>query len=182
MIDILDDSINFLKGVIPKKVKTYDASTNDVFVAGMKLDGVVTATVSDLTRTSSVTGVDPQYYAVVDEYGGQTLTVSLLQTAKCYDQLVFLAQMQYKEKAFLPIFVKENGNVVDLYSGHIISLADTTLAQTSSQKTVTFGLFKYKTKDSNITTVAEDIPGFETPVAIEIEDYIPPLIVTPPDK
>lgn len=151
-MDLLGSATDFLKGVVTKKVKTYDSSKNEIWVSGMKLDGVVTATLSDNVRTSSETGVDKQYYAITETFTTQTLSVTILPTAMCYEQLVTLDYMSQQERAVLPLYVMENGSVVDLFSSHIISLGDRTMGMTSSQRTVTFGVTRTSYVETNIIT------------------------------
>ena len=157
MMNLLGSATDFLKGAVAKKVRTYDPSKNEIWVSGMKLDGVITATISDNTRTGSEIGVDRQYYAVTEVFVAQTLSVTLLPTAMCYDQLATLQYMSEQEKAFLPIYVMENGSVVDLYSGHIISLGDRVMGMDASQRSVTFGITRTSVVDVNITTEQSDL-------------------------
>lgn len=152
MMNLLGSATDFLKGAVTKKVRTYDPSKNEIWVCGMKLDGVVSATLSENTRTNAEVGVDRQYYAITEVFTAQTMSVTLLSTAMCYDQLVNLDYMSQQERAMLPMYVIENGSVVDLFSSHIISLGDRSMGMAASQRTVTFGVTRTSYVETNIIT------------------------------
>ena len=141
MRGLIGEAQDFLKGIVNKKTKTYDSSKNKIIVAdSLELDGVISAEVSEDIKTSTVKGVDAQYYAIVEDFSEVTLSVTLLTTAKCYSALQTLESMLRREKAVLPIVIIENGEVVDSYIGSIISLGGRTLDKDGSAKTVLFSI------------------------------------------
>lgn len=173
MMNLLGSATDFLKGVVQKRVRTYDSSKNEIYVSGLRLDGVVSATLSDNVKTNGEIGVDKQYYAITETFVARTLTVNLLPTSMCYEQLVTLDFMSQQERARLPIYVYENGSVVGIFSGHIMSLGDTTLSREATSKTVIFGVTTVNMLDTNIVTefsaadLENEMPF--TPVAIDLE-------------
>ena len=136
----LGDARDFLKGIIHKQVRTYDPSKNSITVAGMKLDGVVTATLSEQQRTQGHVGVDPQYYAVTETVVGRTFNIELLPTCMCYKQLKKLDKMSHLHKAFFRVNIVENGDIIDEFMAHFLSLSSVNLTQDTSNKQVTFGV------------------------------------------
>ena len=61
MLGLIGEAKDFLKGIVTKKTKTYDPSKNKVIVAeGLELDGIISAELSEDTKTSTVKGVDAQ--------------------------------------------------------------------------------------------------------------------------
>lgn len=140
-MNLLGEAMDFLKGRVQRIIKTYDPSRNEVLVAErMILDGVISAEISELVRTSGETGVDKQYYAVVEKHQGLILTVTLLPTANCYQALETLDSLSRQHYAMIPITVTDNGEVIDLYSGHIISLGSRSMNMDDPVKTVVFGI------------------------------------------
>lgn len=168
MREWLGEAQDFLKGIVQKKVRTYNPSTNSVTVAGMKLDGVVSATLTENQRTQGVVGVDQQYYAVTEVNAGRTFNVELLPTAMCYKQLVKLDKATKIHKAFFTLSVIENGGVVEQYDAHIVSLSATNLTQETSNKSVVFGV---KQKLGGKTVVVE----FETDLSTQIDSELESL-------
>ena len=82
--------------------------------------GLLSAELSeDTKKTSTVKGVDAQYYAIVEDFSEITLSVTLLTTSRCYSALQTLDVMLKQEKAVLPIVVIENGEVIDSFVGSI---------------------------------------------------------------
>lgn len=141
MLGLIGEAKDLLKGIVPKKTKTYDPSKNKVIISeGLELDGMLSAELSEDTKTSTVKGVDAQYYAIVEDFNEITLSVTLLTTSRCYSALQTLDVMSKQEKAVLPITVIENGEVIDSFVGSILSLGGRTLDKEGSAKTVVFSV------------------------------------------
>lgn len=149
---------NFLKGVITKKVKTYDPSNTRIILAEtLILDGVVSMEISELVTSTADTGIDDQYYAVIEQSNGRILTVNLLPTATCITMLETLDRMAKKNKAFIRVNIIENGESVGAYSAHIQSLGSRTSSLDENVRSIVFGLREKRRKNqSNIVTVTED--------------------------
>ena len=94
-------------------------------------------------------GLDVTYYTYYDVIIPQTLTINLLPTSKSNDVLEMLCDEQRRSRGWLSIVVYENGNIVESYRGHFISLSDRQMQQEGNDRQYVFG----------VTTVS-------TPVAI----------------
>lgn len=144
---------NFLKGVITKKVKTYDPSQTKVILAeSLILDGIVSVELSELTTSSADTGIDSQYYAVVEQSEGLVLTVNVLPTAQCLSQIDVLNRMAMKNKAFFRVNLIENGEARGAYSAHVIAMGAMNSSLEESSRTIVFGLREKRRKNQAIIT------------------------------
>jgi len=172
-MNLLGEAKDFLKGIITKKVKTYDPSKNKIVICeALTLDGVISAEVSELVKTTAETGVDKQYYAVIERFEGRILTVTMLPTAQCVNMLYELANLSEMNKAMIPITVIDNGDVVDNYSGHILSLGARSMTLEDVQRTVVFGITQKRKTESNIKTESLPYEGNATTYALPEGDQI----------
>lgn len=163
---------DFLKGIINRKVKTYDSSKNRINVAGMYLDGVTSASLSSLTKTNSEIGVDSQYHATYDTFTTQTLTVTLLPETYCYQKLIELEWNCYKNQAQFTLTIEDNGVTVDVYRASIAAFSDLNMSNEADDKTVVFNVTPKRITRSNIRIEALDQPIIDqtnTPLNIQQE-------------
>lgn len=130
----------------------YDASKNNIMIAGVMLDGVVSSTISDKQVSQQEQGLDHSYYTYYDVVTPQTLTVNILPTAKSNDVLFMLYERQERLKGHFNVYIYENGRLEGTYKGHIIALPEKTMQLEANDRTYVIG----------ITTVI-------TPVAIDQE-------------
>lgn len=134
--------------VLNRKTKVYDASTNKITVARMDVDGIVEAVISQRVISKAEFGIDPSYYTYYDAEEMMMLTVSLLPTASANAVFQRLAKRQRELKGWFYISVYENGNIIDIFRAHIMSLPETTLSMQAPDKTYTFGI--KSTLNSNV--------------------------------
>lgn len=146
---------DFLKGIINRKVKTYDSSKNKINVAGMNLDGVVSATLSSQTEMQQEIGVDVQYNAMYESFSAMTLTVNLLPETYCYQKLKELQWLCEEHKAPFTLSVEENGAILESYSATIASFGDINMSKDASDKIVTFNVTQKYSVGTNIKTEYE---------------------------
>ena len=149
---ILDKAKSLLGGASELAKRTtdvYDASKNRILICGLEIDGVVSSTLSERAITQVDQGLDVTYYTYYDVIIPQTLTINLLPTSKSNDVLEMLCDEQRRSRGWLSIVVYENGNIVESYRGHFISLSDRQMQQEGNDRQYVFG----------VTTVS-------TPVAI----------------
>ena len=171
LLNLPSDVSNFLKGVITKRVKTYDPTKNKINVAGMNLDGVVSATLSDLKKTESIIGVDKQYNATYESFSTQTLEVTLLPETICYSKLKELDWMCSNNKAMFKLSVEENGGIIDSFQASILSFSSITLSLEGEDKTVTFSVSPRYSVPSKITTVQQTNNDGVTPYTGNAQTY-----------
>ena len=118
----------------------YDSSLNKVIVAGIELDGVVEAKLSQEMLTRHDNGIDHRYVAIYKTIEQKTLTVELLPTANCIEQLHKLAEVQQRSSGWFNISIHENGKLVDVYRAWINSLPEVNLKTETDNKVVVFGV------------------------------------------
>ena len=171
LLNLPSDVSNFLKGVITKRVKTYDPTKNKIIVAGMVLDGVVSATLSEHKRTEAIVGVDRQYNTTYESFSTQTIEVTLLPETICYEKLEELAWMCHKNKAMFGLSIEENGGVFDNFQASILSFSGITLSLEGEDKTITFNVSPRYAVPSKITTVAQTNNDGVTPYTGNAQTY-----------
>lgn len=163
---IINDVLDKAKGVISKysnrNTKVYDPSKNDITVAKIELDGVIEATISQNTVTRSEQGIDSTYYAYYDVQEPLTLSVTVLPTAGCNSPLQYLSVKQKQLKGFFRIEVQENGNLIDTFRAHLISLPEINMRMDGVARTYVFGIIsdsgvEYPVKTTN-APVADKSP------------------------
>ena len=141
---IINDVLDKARGVISKysnrTTKVYDPSKNDITVAKIELDGVIEATISQNTVTRSEQGIDSTYYAYYDVQEPLTLSVTVLPTAGCNSPLHYLSVKQKQLKGFFRIEVQENGNLIDTFRAHLISLPEINMRMDGVSRTYVFGI------------------------------------------
>lgn len=140
--ELLGDASGLLENVKIDVIKTYDPSKNTISVAGLTLDGITSADITEISSTQAEVGVDQKYYTFYDVFSLITLTVNLLPTASCLTLMNKLDQSCKKNKATFTINVTENGVLLDNFRGHIMTLPKTSLNSQGDDKTIIFGLFK----------------------------------------
>lgn len=145
--------------VLERSTKVYDASRNKITIARMEIDGIEEATVSARTISVAEFGIDPSYYTYYDKEEMMTLTLNILPTAKSNSVLQALARKQRETKGWFYISVYENGDIIDIFRAHIISLPEITLSLQAPNKVYTFGI--KSTLHSNVF-VSEDTPKTAT--------------------
>lgn len=154
ILDGIKDKAQQLMGkassLVTRKTDVYDASKNSITVAGVTLDGVVSASLSDKQVTQQLAGNDSTYYTYYDVITPQTLAINLLPTARANEVLEMLYERQNRLKGWLQISITENGVLQGVFRGHIIALPEKQMQTESNDRTYTFG----------VTTVI-------TPVAID---------------
>lgn len=138
--DLLDQARGVVSKVAQRQTKVYDASKNKVFIAQYELSGVVEASISQRTVTRQEQGISNTYYTYYDVKEPIQLSITLLPTSSSNNFLELLAVRQNQNKGFVRIEVFENGDIVDSFRGHIMSLAETTLRTSDVNKTYTFGV------------------------------------------
>lgn len=163
---ILDKAKSLLGGASELAKRTtdvYDASKNRILICGLEIDGVVSSTLSERVITQVDQGLDVTYYTYYDVIVPQTLTISLLPTSKSNDVLEMICDEQRRSRGWLSIVVYENGNIIESYRGHFISLTDRQMQQEGNDRQYVFG----------VTTVS-------TPVAISqpVDNQPPPTNTT----
>lgn len=146
--------------IINRSTGVYDCSKNRFFVAGLELDGVVTATLSKKVSTQAEQGLDSSYYTYYSVSEPRTLTIDVLPTAQCNEMLELLEARQALERGWFKITVHENGVVIDSFRSHIISTSDITLQADPNDRQYTFGVVSEGARN-----IADQYT--QTPVAIE---------------
>lgn len=153
---ILDKAKSLLGGaseIAKRTTDVYDASKNRVLICGLEIDGVVSSTLSERAITQVDQGFDSTYYTYYDVIIPQTLTISLLPTSKSNDVLEMLCDEQRRSRGWLSIVVYENGNIIESYRGHFISLSDRQMQQEGNDRQYVFG----------VTTVSTPVAISQTP-------------------
>lgn len=162
---IADNASNLLN----RRTKVYDASQNKVVVCGIELDGVTSCVIDSRTVTKGQQGIHPTYYTYYDVEEINTLSVSVLPTAKCIDLMLLLQQRQGNLKGFFTILVKENGEVKDILKAHINNIPKVELSAEAPDVEIIFGI--KSTLNSNIfnTPIVTEQPleSIDTPTFIE---------------
>ena len=157
ILSFAGENKDFLKGIINRKVKTYDASKNRINVAGMYLDGVTSATLSSQSRTNTDVGVDEQYQATYDTFTTQTLSVSLLPETYCYKKLQELDFKCQLHQAQFTISVEENGQIISVFIASVANFGEINISNEASDKVVVFNVKTKKTTNSNIKVEASEV-------------------------
>lgn len=153
--DIASKAQELLNKAVTRKTKVYDASKNIVTVGLLKLDGVVEASVSQISITKAELGMDRTYYTYYDSQEPLTLTVTLLPTSSANDVLKALAVKQKKLKGFVRLEVHENGKIVDQFRGHLMSLPELQMAMEGGNRTYVFGVVSESDVDFTINEVTD---------------------------
>lgn len=146
---------DFLKGIINRKVKTYDASKNRINVAGMYLDGVTSATLSSESKMQQEIGVDVQYNAMYESFSALNLTVNLLPETYCYQKLQELEFICRENKAPFTLSVEENGAILESYSATIASFGEISMSKDAADKSVVFNVTQKYAVGTKIKTEYE---------------------------
>lgn len=141
MINV-NDGIDFLKGVITRKVKTYNPNDTNILIGGsLFLDGITSISVSEEIKSRGVTGLDEQYYAVIEaQTQGRTVTVGVLPTALCYKELQNLSKFCKDNKVSTTLHIIENGEYEQGYTAHIISFGNREITSEGNDRYITFGI------------------------------------------
>ena len=126
--------------LLERSTKVYDASRNKITIARMEIDGIEEATISARTISVAEFGIDPSYYTYYDKEEMMTLTLNILPTAKSNSVLQALARKQQELKGWFYISVYENGDIVDIFRSHIISMPEITLSMQAPNKVYVFGV------------------------------------------
>ena len=126
--------------LLERSTKVYDASRNKITIARMEIDGIEEATISARTISVAEFGIDPSYYTYYDKEEMMTLTLNILPTAKSNSILQALARKQQELKGWFYISVYENGDIVDIFRSHIISMPEITLSMQAPNKVYVFGV------------------------------------------
>ena len=160
--DIASKAQDLLNKAVTRKTKVYDASKNKITVGLLQLDGVIEASVSQKTVTRAEQGIDTSYYTYYDVEEPLTLSVTLLPTAKANDILKALAVKQKKLKGFIRLEVHENGNIIDQFRGHLISLPEIQMSIEAGNRTYVFGVVSESGIDFSVNDVTEVEESTET--------------------
>lgn len=126
--------------LLERSTKVYDASRNKITIARMEIDGIEEATVSARTISVAEFGIDQSYYTYYDKEEMMTLTLNILPTAKSNSVLQALARKQQELKGWFYISVYENGDIVDIFRSHIISMPEINLSMQAPNKSYVFGV------------------------------------------
>ena len=126
--------------LLERSTKVYDSSRNKITIARMEIDGIEEATISARTISVAEFGIDPSYYTYYDKEEMMTLTLNILPTAKSNSILQALARKQQELKGWFYISVYENGDIVDIFRSHIISMPEITLSMQAPNKVYVFGV------------------------------------------
>lgn len=126
--------------LLERSTKVYDASRNKITIARMEIDGIEEATVSARTISVAEFGIDQSYYTYYDKEEMMTLTLNILPTAKSNSVLQALARKQQELKGWFYISVYENGDIVDIFRSHIISMPEINLSMQAPNKVYVFGV------------------------------------------
>lgn len=126
--------------LLERSTKVYDASRNKITIARMEIDGIEEATISARTISVAELGIDPSYYTYYDKEEMMTLTLNILPTAKSNSVLQALARKQQELKGWFYISVYENGDIVDIFRSHIISMPEINLSMQAPNKVYVFGV------------------------------------------
>lgn len=152
----------------------YDPARNTIVVAGLTLDGVVQAVLSERVFTRSEFGIDPSYYTYYDTNEIRTLTVELLPTAKCVTLMNSLAIAQRQKGGWFTIEIADNGVATNNLRGHIISANGYTQSEDAPNKQVVFGVvplqimpIERNAAETQEESVEEPVPTTEIPTADE---------------
>ena len=144
-----------------RQTQTYSAAKNSVIVAGLTLDGVVSATLNADVITRQETGIDYYYTTYYQSLEQRTLTVVFLPTAKSLDVLRNLALKQQITKGWFNLSVHENDKIVNVYRAWIISLPEISMQQEAGDREVIFG----------IKSMYSGIHSIDQPTDYESENY-----------
>ena len=161
---IKDKAKELLKVSAPyavRQTQTYSAAKNSVIVAGLTLDGVVSATLNADVITRQETGIDYYYTTYYQSLEQRTLTVVFLPTAKSLDVLRNLALKQQITKGWFNLSVHENDKIVNVYRAWIISLPEISMQQEAGDREVIFG----------IKSMYSGIHSIDQPTDYESENY-----------
>lgn len=159
--------------ILNRPSSIYDASLNSVIVAGLKLDGVVTTTLSEQAISRSEFGIHSSYYTYYDINEIRTLTVELLPTAKSVPLMEKLALSQKAKAGWFTIDIYDNGLIQNRMKAHIISHGGLSQSDEGANRVVIFGVIPLAVVANERFAQEGD---FETPVAIdpsEIEQALP---------
>ena len=126
--------------LLERSTKVYDASRNKITIARMEIDGIEEATISARTISVAEFGIDPSYYTYYDKEEMMTLTLNILPTAKSNSVLQALSRKQQELKGWFYISVYENGDIVDIFRSHIISMPEINLSMQAPNKVYVFGV------------------------------------------
>ena len=126
--------------LLERSTKVYDASRNKITIARMEIDGIEEATISARTISVAESGIDQSYYTYYDKEEMMTLTLNILPTAKSNSILQALARKQQELKGWFYISVYENGDIVDIFRSHIISMPEINLSMQAPNKVYVFGV------------------------------------------
>lgn len=148
--DKAKELLNISEPYAIRQTRNYDSSKNSIIVAGIKLDGVVSSTLSGDTLTKQEQGIDYSYTTYYQSLEPRTLVVSLLPTALCLDSLRTLALVQQKTKGWFNIAVHENDVIVNVYRGFILDLPSISSEKEADDRQVTFGI---KTMFSGVSKI-----------------------------
>ena len=144
-----------------RQTQTYNAAKNSVIVAGLTLDGVVSATINADVITRQETGIDYYYTTYYHSLEQRTLTVVFLPTAKSLNVLRNLALKQQITKGWFNLSVHENDKIVNVYRAWIISLPEISMQQEAGDREVVFG----------IKSMYSGIHSIDQPTDYESENY-----------
>lgn len=144
-----------------KSSGVYDVSKNKIIVAGIPLDGVVEAKLSESVLTRHENGIDHRYVAIYKSIEQKTFSVSLLPTARCLDLLYQLGDSQQLYSGWFNISIHENGRLVDVYRAWINTLPEVSMRAETDNKVVTFG----------VKTMLDSVARVDTPTEFETDTY-----------
>lgn len=142
-------------GLLQRQTKVYDASKNKIVIAGFELDGVISAVLSSKTTTIAEQGIDSSYYTYYDLVEPQTLTVTILPTAKCHQVIKSLVKKQQQVKGWFSLSVTENGELINNYRSHILNLPEINMSNESQDRVYVFGV---KEVSPNIQIIDQSSP------------------------
>lgn len=152
---------SYVMSVIQKDVQIYDASLNDITVAGLLLTGWETATISDLELTKEYAGMYKDEFAIVKQVGIRKLSVSILPTEISNKRLEALADACMKYNKYFIINITENGEWIADYKAQFVGLSQIEMSLEAENKEWEFYIIPTN------TSIAQNQQFTNLPVAIE---------------
>lgn len=142
--------INIAEPYAVRDTKTYNAAKNNIIVAGITLEGVVSSTINSDVITRQETGIDYYYTTFYHSVEQRTLSVSLLPTSRSLKMLRDLSLTQQISRGWFNVSIHENNNIVDVYRAWIISLPEIGMQQEAENREIVFGI---KTMYAGVHTI-----------------------------
>ena len=126
------------KSMITKDVQIYDASTNEITIAGLEITGWESAKLSEAEVTKDYLGLYRNEVALVKQVYVRKLSISFLPTANSSRKMEELATVCLNLNKYFVINITENGQWIGDYQAQFSSVSGVHLAQEAENTTFEF--------------------------------------------